>query len=199
MRKLTFLAVVLSLVASGASTLRAEGIISAVSFLPMPAGSAIFVRPMDNSNHNLSLQKAFEDALKNKGYSIKNDATLILTFETQDDTGAWAGGGENRYVELSNNSDQSGTNAPRVRFNLFNSARGGLLNPDRKESTHTVTPSSFRIDVTVDDKSNGKRMWEGWSSAGIGVGNSQETSHKMIPALVDGLGQTIRQETFPIN
>ncbi|MBT7943578.1 MAG: hypothetical protein HN719_09515 [Alphaproteobacteria bacterium] len=199
MRKLTFLAVVLSLIASGASTLRAEGIISAVSFLPVPAGSAISVRPLDNSDHNLILQKDFEDALKNKGYAIKDDATLILTFETRDDTGAWSGGGENSYVELSNNSDQSGTNAPRVRFNLFNSSRGGILNPNRRESTRTVTPSSFRIDVTVDDKSNGKRMWQGWSSAGSRVGTSQETSRNMIPILVDGLGQTIRQKTYSFN
>ena len=198
MRKITFLAVFLSAVLSVASTVRAEGMISAVSFLPVPTGSAIFVRPLDNSDNNLVLQKDFEKALKTKGYTIREDATLILTFETRDDSGAWAGGGENRLVELSNNSDQSGLNAPRVRFNLFNSQRGGILNPNRKDFTRTVTPSSFRIDVTVDDKSNGKRMWQGWSSADTRVGDSRATSRKMIPVLVDGLGQTIRQKTFTL-
>lgn len=198
MRKITFLAVFLSAALSVAATVKAEGRVSAVSFLPMPAGSAIFVRPLDNSDTNLVLQKDFEKALKTKGYTIREDAALVLTFETWDDSGAWAGGGENRLIELSNNSDQSGLNAPRVRFNLFNSRRGGILNPERQEFTRTVTPSSFRIDVTVDDKSNGKRMWQGWSSADVRIGDSRTTSRRMVPILVDGLGQTIRQKTFPL-
>ncbi len=172
---------------------------NAVSFLPVPAGSAILVRPLDNSDDNLVLLEDFENALKNKGYTISKDAALILTFETRDDSGSWAGGGENRFVELSNNHDHSGVDAPRVRFNLFNSQRGGILNSDRKEATHTVTPSSFRIEVTVDDKSNGKRVWQGWGSAETRVGTSQETSRKMVPFLIDGLGRTIRQKTFPLN
>ena len=198
MRKMTFFAVFLSALISAVSAVKAEGLMSAVSFLPVPAGSMIFVRPLDNSDSNLILQKDFENALKSKGYTIGKDAALILSFETIDDSGAWSGGGENRFVELSNNHDQSGIDAPRVHFNLFNSRRGGILNPDRKETTRTVTPSSFRIDVTIDDKSNGKRMWQGWSSAATRVGDDHETSRKMIPVLVDGLGQTIRRKTFSL-
>ena len=195
---MAFLAVFLSALLSVVLSVRAEGTISAVSFLPVPVGSTILVRPLDNSDSNLILQKDFERALKSKGYTVGKDATLILTFETRDDSGAWAGGGENRFLELSNNSDQSGINAPRVRLNLFNSRRGGLLNPDLKDVTRTVTPSSFRIDVSIDEKSNGKRMWQGWSSAPARVGGNRETSRKMIPVLVDGLGQTIRRKTFSL-
>ena len=198
MRKITFLAVFLSAVLSVASTVRAEGMMSAVSFLPVPAGSAIFVRPLDNSDTNLILQKDFEQALKTKGYTIHQAATLILTFETRDDSGAWTGGGENRLVELSNNSDQSGLNAPRVRLNLFNSQRGGILNPERTEFTRTVTPSSFRIDITIDDKSNGNRLWQGWSRADIGPGDNRKMTRNMIPILVNSLGQTVRQKSFPL-
>lgn len=199
MRNMTFYAVFLSVLISVVTAVKAEGIISAVSFLSVPAGSVIFVRPLDNSDSNLILQKDFERALKSKGYTIGKDAALILTFETRDDSGAWSGGGENRYLELSNNHDQSGVNAPRVRLNLFNSRRGGILNPNRKDTTRTVTPSSFRIDVTIDDKSNGKRIWQGWSSLSTRVGGNREISRKMIPILVDGLGQTIRRKTFSLN
>ncbi len=195
---MTFLAVFLSALISAASVVKAEGIMSAVSFLPVPAGSVVFVRPLDNSDNNLILQKDFERALKSKGYTVGKDAALILTFETRDDSGSWAGGGENRFLELSNNHDQSGINAPKVRLNLFNSRRGGILNPDRKETTRTVTPSSFRIDVTIDDKTNGKRMWQGWSSAATRISGNREMSRRMIPVLVDGLGQTIRRKTFSL-
>ncbi len=176
----------------------ADGQINAVSFQPLPQGSSLFVRPLDNSDHNLILQKDFERVLRQKGYNISRDAALILTFETRDTAGSWSGGGPNRLVELSNNPDQTGIEAPQVRLNLFNSARGGLLNPDRREWTRTVTPSSFRIDVTIDDKSNGKRLWQGWSSADIGPGDNRKMTRNMIPILVNILGQTVRQKSFPL-
>ena len=187
-----------SFVLTAATAAFADGQINAVSFQPLPRGSAFFVRPLDNSDHNLVLQKDFERVLRQKGYTVSKEATLILTFETRDTAGSWSGGGPNRLVELSNNPDQTGIEAPRVRLNLFNSARGGLLNPDSRELTRTVTPSSFRIDVTIDDKSNGKRLWQGWSSADIGPGDNRKMTRNMIPILVNSLGQTVRQKSFPL-
>ena len=171
---------------------------SSVSFQPIPAGSPIFVRPLDNSDQNLALQKDFERALKGKGYTVAKNANLILTFETRDTAGSWSGGGPNRFLELSNNDVQTGIDAPRVHLNLFNSARGGILNPDRKDRTRTVTPSSFRIDVSLDDKTSGKRLWQGWSSADIRVVGGRSTNQTMIPALIDGFGQTVKQKTFSL-
>ena len=181
-----------------AATAFADGQLNAVAFQPLPRGSALFVRPLDNSDHNLILQKDFERVLRQKGYTVSRDAALILTFETRDTAGFWSGGGPNRLVELSNNPDQTGIEAPSGRLNLFNSTRGGLLNPDRRELTQTVTPSSFRIDITIDDKSYGKRLWQGWSSADIGPGDNRKLTRNMIPILVNSLGQTVRQKSFPL-
>ena len=199
LRSVTFLAVFVSALVAATAAVNAEGLMNAVSFSPIPAGSEIFVRPMDNSDRNLILQKDFKRTLKRKGYTVTKDADLILTFETRDTAGSWTGGGPNRFIELSNNHDQSGVNAPRVRLNLFNSARGGILNPDRKEATRTVTPSSFRIDVTLDSKTDGKRLWQGWSSADIGAASNRRMTRAMIPVLIEGLGQTIKQQTFPLS
>ena len=131
-----------------ATTAFADGQMNAVSFQPLPRGSSLFVRPLDNSDHNLVLQKDFERVLRQKGYTVSKDAALILSFETRDTAGSWSGGGPNRLLELSNNPDQTGIEAPQVRLNLFNSARGGLLNPDRRELTRTW-PASGRFSSTA--------------------------------------------------
>ena len=196
-KRIGFLAA-FSLALTTATTVLADGQMSAVSFQPFPQGSTLLVRPLDNSEHNLVLQKDFERILRKQGYTVSKDAVLILTFETRDTAGSWSGGGTNRLVELSNNHDQTGIEAPQVRLNLFNSARGGLLNPDRREPTRTVTPSSFRIDVTIDDKSNGKRLWQGWSSADIGPGDNRNLTRTMIPVLVNGLGRTVSHKVFQL-
>jgi len=197
-RRLYLLTAFLTALVAGNSAF-AEGLVNAVSFQPFPAGSAIFVRPMDNSDQNMVLLSDFERALKKNGYTISKDADLILTFETLDTAGSWTGGGTNPFIELSNNHDQSGVNAPRVHFNLFNSARGGLLNPDRQEKTRTVTPSRFRIEVTLDDKTNGKRLWQGWSSADIDIRANSATTRAMIPVIVEGFGKNVKEKTFPLH
>lgn len=197
-KRFGFLSLFFLVSALAAAGVRADGLMNAVSYQPLPPGSAIFVRPMDNSDQNLRLQKDFEHALKRKGYTISENADLILTFETRDAAGAWTGGGPNPYVELSDNHDQTGVNAPRVRFNLFNSARGGLLNPDRIQTTRMVTPSRFRIDATIDDKTNGKRLWQGWSTTDIGASGARDLTRAMVPVLVDVVGQTVRRKSFPL-
>ena len=197
-KRITFLAAFVSALLLVPAGLHAEGLMSSVSFQPIPAGSSIFVRPLDNSDQNLALQKDFERALKGKGFIVAKDANLILTFETRDTAGSWSGGGPNRFLELSNNDVQTGVDAPRVRLNLFNSARGGILNPNRKDRTRTVTPSSFRIEVSLDDKTNGKCLWQGWSSADIRIGAGPSTTRTMIPALINGFGQTVKRKTFPL-
>lgn len=198
MKRLGLLAAVLLVWLAAPPAALGDGMVSAISFRPLPAGAAILVRALDNAEHNLVLQADFERVLTKKGYTLSDEADLVLTFETMDAAGAWTGGGENRLVELSNNSDQAGIDAPRVRLNLFNSARGGLLNPDRRDQTRTVTPSRYRIDVTIDDKTNGKRLWEGWSSVDIGPGDNRALTRTMVPVLVDNLGKTVRQKTFPL-
>lgn len=197
MKRFAFLAALL-LSWVTAPAVHAEGLLNAVSFQPLPKGAALFVRPLDNSDQNIALQAEFERELKQKGYTVSKDASLIFSFETRDAAGSWTGGGPNPFVRLSNNHDQSGVNAPQVRFNLFNSSRGGILNPARKNRTRTVTPSRFRIDVTIDDKTNGKRLWQGWSTADIHLGTTRAMSRSMIPAIVDGLGKTIKKKSFPL-
>jgi len=190
-------AIVCALVVS-ASAASADGIMSGVSYQPIPAGATLLVRPLDNSDHNLLLKADFERALRGKGYTISKDAKLVFTFETMDTAGAWTGEGPNPFVELSNNPDQTGIEAPRVRFNLFNTQRGGILNPDRTEVTRMVTPSSFRIDVTIDSLTDGRRLWHGWSSINIGAGDNREMTRTMVPVMVDGVGKTVRQQKFQV-
>ena len=198
MRIIPFLTVFIFSFIYTTSSPQADGLVSAVSFSPLASGSAISVRPLDNTDSNMILKKDFELALKSKGFKIGRDEALILTFETIDESGAWIGGGENLIIELSNHDDQSGTDLPRVHLNLFNSRRGGILNPKRLEKTRTVTPSSFRIDVTIDKKANGKRIWQGWSSINSRIGDNQKPSRKMVSVLVESLGQNISRKPFSL-
>jgi len=197
-RRIALLSALASVVFLTTAAASADGTLNAVSYQPMPTGTTLSVRPLDNSDHNMLLKADFERALRGKGYTISDDAKLVFTFETMDTAGAWTGGGPNPFIELSNNPDQTGIEAPRVKFNLFNTERGGILNPDRTEVTRMVTPSSFRIDVTIDSLTDGKRLWHGWSSINIGAGDNREMTRSMVPVMVEGLGKTVREQKFQV-
>ena len=90
-----------------------------------------------------------------------------------------------------------GENA-KAKFNVYNSETGGLFNRGRSGTTIT-TPSRYRLDVTIDDRTNGKRLWQGWSEANLNASDVLTLTRRMVPVIVDGLVQTIRRRLFPLN
>ncbi|HEB79854.1 MAG TPA: hypothetical protein ENI79_05200 [Rhodospirillales bacterium] len=174
-----------------------DGLINAVAYKQLPAVKVIAVRVMDNSNENMVLLREFEKVLRGHGYIVSPDAKLILTFETRDELGAWADHGNRTLLELSaRGGDEGGENA-KARFNVFDSGKGGILNKGRG-GTSITTPSQYRMDVTIDDKSNGKRLWQAWAIANLVHTDGPALTKKMIPVMVQNLGQTVKRQTFKV-
>jgi len=176
----------------------ADGIMNGVAFKPLPAGSSIRVRPLDNSDDNLVLQADFEAALRAKGYKVAKDAELILSFETRDEIGSWSTTDRRHILSLESKGGQGGGENAKAKLNVFDSATGGLLNKGSGGTTIT-SPSTYRIDATIDDNANGKRLWQGWSVANLNNQDGLSLTRKMVPVLVENLGQTVRRQTFPLN
>ena len=148
------------LVAGGVSAQSVdEGLLNAVAYKPLPVGVSITVRPMDDSDENLILQKRIEGELKAQGYSVSGDGALILTFEPRDTVGAWSDAGRRSVLEFQYKSEEGiGGDNERLRLNLFDSAKGGVFNEGGAHGTSIVTASQYRIDATVDDRRNGERL-----------------------------------------
>ena len=198
MRNFTSVLGVLSLFFSGAVWAQSEGdgILNAVSYRPLKAGVKIAVEPYDNSASNLKLKGRFEAELRKAGYKISDSANIIMSFETRDEAGAWVQPGKRTYIELHNNPERRGVEPPKVLLNLYNSDRGGVLNTGR--GTRQVTPRKYRLDTTIDNKTNGRRMWHAWTITNVGAADSSTLAASMIPMMVKNLGQTVRSQAFEI-
>jgi hypothetical protein len=173
------------------------GVVNAVAYQPMPTGAAIMVRPLDNSDINLTLVKIFETALREKGFTIAKDAALILSFDTGGEIGAWSDAGRRSIVELQARGGREGTEDAYAIVNIFNSSRGGLLN-EGHGGTSITTPSQIRVDATVEDRSNGRRLWHGWTIANLAYGDREALTRAMVPILTGNLGQTVSRQPFKI-
>ena len=176
-----------------------EGLLNAVAYKPLPAGLAIAVRPMDDSDENLVLRERIEGELKAQGYSVSGEGALILTFQTRDTVGAWSDSGRRSVLEFEyKNVEGIGGDNERLRLNLFDSAKGGVFNEGRAHGTSIVTPSQYRIDATIDDRRNGERLWQAWATASLQQSDGPTLTQSMVPAMVGSLGKTVRRQTFQL-
>ncbi len=172
--------------------LRAEGLeVHAVAFAELPKGSAINVEIFDDAKENQDLKALFEDELRSAGYNVTEKGRLILSFETRDTSGKWSGGGPNRLIEMRNSDNHTGKDAPEVRLSIFDSQRGGILNPNRDQGITQVAPGEFRIDVVIEDRTNGRRLWQAWSSTNDNAGAEDTVFHRsMVKPIIQTIGKS---------
>lgn len=181
---------------SGAIAHAQQITLNAVSYDPIPSGEAVMVEIFDDSDDNKRLKVKFENQLQSEGYTLSESARLILSFETRETSGTWTGGGPNRLVEIGNAGNHTGTDAPDVRVNIFDNQRGGLLNPKTSKGVTQVAPSQYRIEASIEDRSNGKRLWQGWSIANIAGADDPTVQNAMVKPIVEHIGKTVRDQTF---
>ncbi len=174
-----------------------KGILNAVAFKPLTQKTPIAVRPLDNSDNNLLLKREFEKALRTNGYTVSNDADLILTFEYRGEIGAWSTIDRRTILELDAHGGRDGGEDAQARFNLYDSSRGGILNKGRS-GTSIVTQSRYRLDASIDAKSNGKRLWQAWTIANLESHDGLSLTLAMVPVLVKSLGHTVKKQPFTL-
>ncbi len=175
-----------------------EGILNAVAYRALPGGQSLRVVPIDNSDQNMALKLEFERQLTNSGYAISDDAMLVLTFETHDQIGAYKSRERRAFLELHARGGREGGEDAKMLFNLYDSDTGGMFNQGKGE-TSIVTQSQYRIDVTIDDKSNGKRLWHAWTIANLGQSDGRTLTKSMVPELVKSVGSTVKRQPFPLH
>lgn len=198
MRRIFLIAV--SAVFVAASTVLAqahgEGILNAVSYRPLPADTSIRVQALDNSDENLALIEEVKNALTARGHGVSDDGRMILTVETRSEIGAWSTTERRHVVEIQSQTN-SHSDDTQVKFNLFDSNTGGILN-EGTSGTSIVTPSQYVVEISVDDANDGKRLWQAWAAADLGQSDSLDLMRGMIPALSEALGKTISRKPFQI-
>lgn len=174
-----------------------EGLMNALSYKSLPANAVFSVRPLDNSDQNLRLKQEFENALRAKGYGVSDDAALVINFETRDEIGSYSTRNKRSVLELQARGGREGGEDAKMRFNLYDSNSGGMLNTGKGETT-IQSPSEYRLDVSIDDKSTGKRHWQAWTVAGLDRSDSTALYIGMIPEMVANMGERVKSHVFEL-
>lgn len=173
-----------------------EGVLNAVSYRPFPSEMAFRVQTLDNSDEHLALVEEVKKSLTARGYHLSDDGSMILTVETRSEIGAWSTTDRRHVVEIQSQTN-SHSDEQQVKFNIFNSETGGILNKGSSGTT-IVTPSQYVVEISIDNASDGKRHWQAWAAADLGQSSNLDLMRGMIPALTEVLGATVSQEKFQL-
>jgi hypothetical protein len=186
----------------------APGQARSTAFTALPAGAAIVVRPLDNSDTNMRVAATFNDALAKRSIrSSDAGARYALNFDIEvqpirQPSLKPTTGDLRAPPPLSN--DLQGVKPDDVRGNLDDSQiriqMGGSGNaedvPPRRGDLASRGSLRYVMRATLDDQHAGQRLWQGEATFADGSTDEQLAYAKMADALVDQLGRTERQRSF---
>ncbi len=174
-----------------------QGTLNAVAFDRLPDERVIAVRSLDDSEDNLALKAHIEAVLRSRGFGVTEGAArLVLTFQTSAVVGAWDDR-SGALIEAQRYHDETiRKDLDSYMLNLFNSRKGSLL--ERPGPPTRVQPSQYRLDATLDDRSTGRRVWQGWMVAALQRGAPELLVRAMVPPLIDSVGTTVRSQAFEL-
>jgi len=200
MKIVSLLFVVLAVGISSIGPSHAEsGVLNALSLKPLPEHKVIQVQALDDSDENLQLQADIEKYLVANGYTLAEKGDIILSFETRDQIGGWNSGSDGHIIALEASGGRGGGENHSARVNVFDSATGGLLNRREGVRAPSSIASQYRLDVSVEQRADGKTLWRAWSVADLESGEGLTLTKKMIPLLVDNMGKTVRSQSFTVD
>ena len=174
-----------------------QGLMNAISYKVLPQNKAFAVKPMDNSNQNIILKQEFENQLKTKGYSIRQNAPLVITFGTSNELSTYTSRNRRSIMELDAHGGREGGEDARMRFNLFDSNSGGMFNQGKGETT-VKTTSRYRLDVSIINRADGKYHWQAWTTTNQVHSSGGDVVLAMVPELVSKIGKRVTSRTFTL-
>lgn len=171
--------------------------VNAIASEKMGAAPAIMVRTLDDNTENLRIQDQIVRTLKFSGYRVVEGAQLVLSFEPRQTEGAFSTT-KRTIIELQGRNATGDDDQTKATMSIFNSQTGGVLNRGEAEGTRTVTPPEYRLDFFLDDQTNGRRVWQGWARADLGLRDSRAIAEAMVPVLLQNLGKTVKNAAFEL-
>jgi hypothetical protein len=167
-----------------------QATLNAVAFDRVPMDAPMSVQVLDDSEQNLRIAKELKRLLSERGFSIAADqAKLVLTIDTGDAVGAWSSTSNTDRVQM---MDDRGRLFPRGQLDVTRQVQLPL------PRTTVVTPAQYRLGLTIENRSGGGPIWQGWAIAGLSQGEPAELADAMLPKLADSIGQTVREESFTL-
>ncbi len=171
-----------------------DGTVNASSLRPMPQGTAVTVKPWDNSEDTVDLAHFIEDQLRLRGYTFGGANAVVLKFSMSEHLGQLSTGPQRQLVEIDGQAGTASDNEAQVRLNLFSSDKGGVFNQGRPQ---TKVNSTQTLEMSI-DRADGQRLWLGEATGKLVNQDRRQSVRILVGPLLDNIGKTARSLPFAV-
>jgi hypothetical protein len=162
-------------------------IVTARSFEPVPAGSSIFVKVLDNSAANLELRGAIKRELATQSRALADEAPLVLRFTTDHLENTQIGNPSDGDVERIGGQ----SNLPLIRGNDLGTSVPLETRTSRPPGETRVGAIKYRLHASLEWHDTGQVLWRGDAVGSLSDTNEQTLGPALAAALIAQLGRTV--------
>jgi len=181
---------IILLLASVATPAAADGLLSGYACGPLPQTYRVDVEVSDDSEQMLRIRDAAIKALARKNTEQSASAELVLSIDVH----AIREGVRRKKRDLGSVTDGSSERI-KARMNLWSDKRDSVIG-GRKNRIIDGPVDEVRIDIAINDKSNGKCVWRGEAVHNTGGEDQWIIAEKVTLRLIGLIGRDIRDREF---
>lgn len=168
-----------------------QGELHAVSYREVPDRLMVSVTVLDNSDLDLRIRDEMVAELKQAKQSVADDAPFELELSST------LHPGNQKAADPSLGQLSSNTSNTQIEMNIWSSSQDSLLG-GRQTGGESRTESSFEIRATLRERTLGDVVWEGRAIVRAERDQVDPYLARMTQSLVQSLGHTVRDGTFPV-
>ena len=180
---------VLLLACSGTSA-SADGLLSGYACGELPQTYRVDVEVADDSEQMLRIREAAIRAIARNNTEQSGAASLVLLIDMH----AIRQGIRRKERDLGSVTDDS-SDGIRARMNLWSNKSDSVIG-GRKDVIIDGPLDEIRIDIAINDKSNGKCVWRGEAVHDTTDANQWIIAEKVVLRLINLIGRDIRDREF---
>ncbi len=167
------------------------GVVHAVSYREVPNPLSLSITLFDDSNLDLRIRDQMVASLERAKYSLGDNPLFELELSSGVRSGSFSAANPS-LGRFSSNTDDT-----RFEMNIWSSSQDSILG-GRHSDRDRRTFSSFEIQATLRERSLGEVVWEGRAVVEAERDQADPYVPRMVESLVQSLGRTVRDSTFPV-
>lgn len=171
----------------------AQGILSGYACGSMPATYTVDVEVSDDSPQMLKIRDSVIGALKRRSAQVSGSAQLVLIIDVY----TVREGAIRKKRDLGSVNDGSSEQI-RARMNLWSNKRDSVIG-GRRDGIIKGALDEVRVEISINDKSNGKCVWRGDAQYGSAGEDQWEIAEKTTVQLIGSVGKDVRDRRFTID
>ncbi len=178
-------------------------VLNAMMLGPDAPARTITVRLTDDSDMHRQMQERFEVALAARGYQVLRGeeavgSALVLEFDTASSKAPQRLEQGSLVSMRANVGESESDDQVEGVINVFSNTEASLIGGPVEHAMPSLGGPMLRLDVGLTDRATGRRLWQGWATAGSPSLGRDVIALSLVDPLSATLGKSVRAQKVTV-